>query len=116
MRTWYGLRVLRILASRRALAIVAGAIAISAVFACSSILGLTDYHEVSDGGPAPTDAGGSCDVDLHKVCYPCTPTTNEQFLNSCSGADCVPFDDKRVTKLLADGGLPPAPPGGDGSI
>ena len=91
----------------------------AAIAACSSLLGLGDYHEVTtstDGGSA-SDASGSCDVDLGKACYPCTPTTNEQFLNACSGADCVPFDDgKRDKNLLADGGLPPAPPGGDGGV
>jgi hypothetical protein len=82
--------------------------------ACTGLLGLGDYHEVST--PSATDAGGGCDVDLTKTCYACAPTNNEQFLNSCGSGDCVPFDDKRVTKALADGGLPPAPPGGDGGI
>lgn len=82
---------------------------------CSSLLGLSDYHEtagpVSDGGPLGDGSAGSCaDVDLTQTCYACTPQTNAQFLNSCSSSDCVPFDDKtRVTMLLPDGGLPPVP-------
>jgi hypothetical protein len=52
----------------------------------------------------------SCDVDLASQCYPCTPTLNAQFLNACTSATCVPFDDTtRVTHLLPDGALPPLP-------
>jgi hypothetical protein len=62
---------------------------------------------------AGTDASGdvtNCDVDLGSQCYPCAPTTVIQFLNACTSATCVPFDDvTRVTGLLPDGALPPLP-------
>jgi hypothetical protein len=60
-----------------------------------------------DAGAAPTagaDSGGSggvdggeggaasCEPQGDLDCYPCAPTTNEQFLNQCSDAECSPFD------------------------
>jgi hypothetical protein len=76
----------------------------------------------SDGGASMGDAGSdasagdadasdaaSCSVDLATQCYPCAPATQPQFLNACTSAPCVPFDDTRVTLLLPDGGLPPLP-------
>jgi len=44
-----------------------------------------------------------------RPCWACTPTTRDQFLNGCTNATCVPFDNGRVTKLPADGTLPPVP-------
>jgi hypothetical protein len=64
------------------------------------------------GAEAGTDASGdvtNCDVDLGSQCYPCAPTGGTQFLNACTSAMCVPFDDTRVTGLLPDGALPPLP-------
>jgi hypothetical protein len=68
----------------------------------------------SDASEGDADAGGSdaadaasCSVDLATTCYPCAPATQPQFLNACTSAACVPFDDTRVTLLLPDGGLPP---------
>ncbi len=70
----------------------------------------------SDASAGDADAGGSdaadaasCSVDLATRCYPCAPATQPQFLNACTSAACVPFDDTRVTLLLPDGGLPPLP-------
>jgi hypothetical protein len=64
-----------------------------------------------DAGTGGSDAadGASCSVDLATTCYPCAPATQPQFLNACTSAACVPFDDTRVTLLLPDGGLPPLP-------
>ena len=92
-------------------------VVVAATAACSTLLGLGDYHETPSSGPsdAQADTLACGDVDLTKQCYACAPQTNAQFLNSCTGATCVPFDDSRVTKLLPDGGLPPVP-AGDGSI
>ena len=60
-----------------------------------------------DAGAAPTagaESGGSggvdggeggavsCEPQGELDCYPCAPTTNEQFLNQCSDAECSPFD------------------------
>lgn len=45
-----------------------------------------------------------------RPCYQCKqPKTVAQFANACTSAACTPFDDKRLTKLTADGGLPPLP-------
>jgi hypothetical protein len=60
-------------------------------------------------GGADAAEAASCSVDLATQCYPCAPATQPQFLNACTSAACVPFDDTRVTLLLPDGGLPPLP-------
>lgn len=76
--------------------------------------------DVDAGGPSASagDAAAdgsdaadvvSCSVNLATQCYPCAPATQPQFLNACTSAACVPFDDTRVTLLLPDGGLPPLP-------
>jgi len=63
---------------------------------------------VAMGGADAAEAA-SCSVDLATQCYPCAPATQPQFLNACTSAACVPFDDTRVTLFLPDGGLPPLP-------
>lgn len=108
---------------------MSGAFALSALFSygCSNVLGLDSYtfedslvsgsDAASDGrtlddAAPPVDAGAdaSCQADLRLQCYPCEPTTTEQFLNSCTEAACIPFDRGRLKALLlADGGLPPLP-------
>jgi hypothetical protein len=46
-----------------------------------------------------------------RSCFSCTPKVTGDFHNACTDATCSPFDDqKRDTKLTADGGLPPLPP------
>ena len=112
---------------------------------CTTILGLSDYavHPVRDAGPdvvvdaaeidvrSPVDASAmdvadaldastdvvSCDIDPAVQCFPCMPSAPLEFLNGCTAATCVPFDDStRLANLLSDGGLPPLPPfdgGGD---
>ena len=106
------------------LLVVAGGAAV----ACNSLLGLTDFEVTPDpveAGKSETsvpdlDATTGCvdgqtsDVDLKVECYPCNPLTNEQLLNACSGAQCISFDNKRITSLLPDGGLPALPPPLDG--
>ncbi len=96
------------------------------VLACNSILGLGDFAVTPDPAdamdeqvPAAGD-GGTCpdsgvsNADLTAVCYPCNPLTTEQLLNACTGAQCIPFDRARLTKLLPDGKLPELPPDLDG--
>jgi hypothetical protein len=108
--------------------------------ACDTVLGLSHYTfrgdesdgetsdasasdasapGAADGATALADASGdatTCNVDLTVQCYPCVPKVTAQFLNACTNAACVPFDDsKRVTHLLADGGLPPLPANDGGS-
>jgi hypothetical protein len=67
------------------------------------------FDDASDDGAS--DSAPSCDVDLTVQCYACAPTETPQFLNACTNASCVPFDDpSRLANLLPDGGLPPLPP------
>ena len=95
------------------------------LLACNAILGLTSFEVIPDGVDAAdeqamTEAGATCeggqtaDVDLKVVCYPCTPLVTEQLLNACTGAQCIPFDRARLTRLLPNGDLPPLPPDPDG--
>lgn len=43
-------------------------------------------------------------------CFGCAPVKPQDFQNACTEASCAPFDDaERLTKLTADGGLPPLP-------
>jgi hypothetical protein len=61
----------------------------------------------AEAAPCGTEAGR---------CYPCTPTTPIEFLNACTSAACIPFDNAtRLTRLLPDGGLPPLPSADAGS-
>lgn len=95
-----------------------------ALTGCTNLIGLTGFSTRADGGAAgqadpgaeaeASDAGpdaasdASCSDDA--TCYACAPTTTPQFLNACTGATCVPFDDVgRLTLLLPDGALPPLP-------
>src|SRR5579872_1909651 len=125
--------------SRTRLRLAVGAAAGLAPASCTAILGLGDYavHPVRDAGQdvavdaaeidarSPVDASPkdvadapdistdviSCDVDLTVQCFPCAPRAPLEFLNGCTAATCVPFDDStRLANLLPDGGLPPLPP------
>jgi hypothetical protein len=94
--------------------LVAFATVALAFLACNGLLGLGDFA-VSDADDGGTCADGqTSDADLAVVCYPCNPLTPAQLLNACTGAQCLPFDRARLTKLLPDGGLPPLPPDPDG--
>lgn len=43
-------------------------------------------------------------------CFRCTPDAGSEFLNACTDASCVPFDNaKRLTNSTADGKLKPLP-------
>jgi len=107
---------------------IAAATAAAATGGCSPVIGLEGYSThtetvdrgegtaAGDGGAdgfaeAAADGTAGCDVDLTTQCYACAPTEMPQFLNACTNAACVPFDDvKRLTHLLPKGGLPPLPP------
>ena len=52
----------------------------------------------ADGSCAPGDGG----------CISC-PTTSAEIINRCTTASCARFERTRLTRLLADGGLPPLP-------
>jgi hypothetical protein len=109
--------MMRDVRAKRVVGVVIFGTILALFFGCSAVLGLGDYNV------GPTDSGldanpdqtgepeggeAGCGVDITKVCYPCDPTTNEQFLNSCPDNNCIPFDSTRLTGLLLpDGGLPP---------
>ena len=98
------------------------------MFACNSLLGLSDFEvtpEPTEAGGGDTsmpigDGGGGCadgqtsDVDLKLECYPCNPLTAQELLNACTSAQCIPFDRARLTNLLPTGELPPLPVDLDG--
>lgn len=65
----------------------------------------------SDGYCTPaTNAGCEKVADSGITCFSCPPMAGLDFENACTNAACEPFDDqKRVTKLTADGGLPALP-------
>jgi len=46
----------------------------------------------SNVGGASSTSTAPCTHDPTKTCYECTPTTNDQILEACSGATCYPFD------------------------
>jgi hypothetical protein len=97
------------------------------VSGCSVVLDSGRYHAVGDADSGTETDGEAftsgdvaadvenCNVDLTTQCFPCAPTTSVQFLNACTSASCVPFDDTtRLTNLLPDGALPPLPSAGAG--
>jgi hypothetical protein len=60
----------------------------------------------TSGSTTSSSAGGTGGAG---GCFPGTPTTNDQFLNSCNGQTCQHYDNSQLTKLSTDGGLPPLP-------
>jgi len=42
-------------------------------------------------------------------CYACAPKSDVDFLNGCTEARCVPFDNRRLRNLAPDGMLKPLP-------
>ena len=56
-----------------------------------------------------TGTGGQQNCDGPNGCYNCAPTTNDQFLNACTDATCVPFDNERRLPRYNGGDLPPIP-------
>lgn len=71
-----------------------------------------DIPDASAPTDAPSSDAGAADASCVSDggCYACPPTTPTQFLNQCTTAACAPFDNRaRLTRLLADGGLPPLP-------
>lgn len=61
---------------------------------------------VSETVADSTDASWNPDSG---VCYPGDPTTDIQFLDKCTSATCIPYDNSKLTKLGAGGTLPPLP-------
>ncbi len=84
----------------------------------------TDASAAGSGGSSPGSGGSSgtggteqsdaaqdittCEYD--GGCYPCAPSTMDQWLNACTTASCIPFDNKaRLPLLQQNGTLPPLP-------
>ena len=61
---------------------------------------------VSETVADSTDASWDPDSGL---CFPGDPTTDIQFFDKCTSATCIPYDNKKLTKLNADGTLPALP-------
>lgn len=57
---------------------------------------------VTNQGCNEKDANGN-------PCFSCPPTSDKEFHNGCTDAQCTPFDNSRLTKLNTDGSLPPLP-------
>lgn len=78
----------------------------------------TNVDGGGEGGPGDGGSEGATDASCQgrDGCFCGTPTTNEQFLNQCTTAECIPFDncDKLGT---CDGGFPGTvtPEGGSAS-
>lgn len=79
----------------------------------------TDTNPGADTGPGtdtggdttPGDSGGDTkpwDPDSG-VCFPGTPTKDVEFLNACTSATCIKYDNKKLKHLKSDGTLPPLP-------
>jgi hypothetical protein len=78
---------------------------------CSDAMKCTSDAECTngvckDGFCAPIE----CNSQLNGVpCYQCKPSKPLEFENACTSAQCTPFDRTRLTKIGADGKLPPLP-------
>jgi hypothetical protein len=78
-----------------------------ATAACNSILGFSSYRIDSDAGLTPEASAdtqseqASVEGGTQDACL--TPTDRPSFESACTGAQCTPFDNGRVT--FADGGL-----------
>jgi hypothetical protein len=105
------------IAMRRLALILALAVGLAA--GCNAIFGISDYSVVDDAsaGDGANDSGEAavnCDNfdPSTGVCYPspCPPKTDPEFLNACTGSQCIPFDDtKRIPGYSPDGSLPLVP-------
>jgi hypothetical protein len=65
--------------------------------------------DVANGVCVPrASTGTSCEGP--DGCWACAPENQEQFLNACTDAECVPYDNAQLEGLLLeDGSLPPVP-------
>jgi len=58
---------------------------------------------------ADAGAGGAAGCSGKNGCFACAPKTDPDFLNGCTDARCVPFDNRRLRNLTPDGMLKPLP-------
>lgn len=62
----------------------------------------------SSGGGGGGAGGGGCVGE--DGCFACAPSAQAEFLNACTDAACVPYDNAQIEDLLLeDGSLPPVP-------
>ena len=63
------------------------------------------------GGSGAGGAGGGAAPLCREAdgCHACL-TASAGFLNACTDGTCLPFDNRRVTRLGSDGSLAPLPP------
>ena len=111
--------------------VVAAVLAASALAAgCNAIFGVDGYtvgdRDASADGASDVsnDSPASCEnYDAASgMCFPCAPDPANQatFLNKCTSATCVPFDDKLRVPDYKGGPLPvvqiPVDSGSDGGV
>lgn len=63
---------------------------------------------VPDSSTTTTTSSGGCEGP--DGCYACPPQTQVQFLEACTDAECIPYDNTQLEGLLEpDGSVPPVP-------
>ena len=84
---------------------------------CDTAGGVCVPREVAGPGSTGTGgggAGGSGSTGTGCVgpdgCYACAPDAQAEFLNACTDAACIPYDNTQLEGLLLeDGSVPPVP-------
>lgn len=114
-------RATRVRARATLLVLVAALIA----FGCNLVVGSYEYRDSAEGGSgeASVDGGGGetgCSDPTGnggRGCTRCPPVTTLDYLNSCTAAECSPFDNS-ARSVTAPGArpLPAAPPPPDGGV
>jgi hypothetical protein len=62
----------------------------------------------SGASSSASSGTGGCEGD--DGCFACEPTKQAEFLNACTNAACVPYDNAQLEGLLLpDGSVPPVP-------
>ena len=83
---------------------------------CDTAGGVCVAREVA--GPSSTGTGGggggsgstSTGCDGPDGCFACEPDSQVEFLNACTDAACIPYDNGQLEGLLLeDGSVPPVP-------
>jgi len=70
-------------------------------------------NDASDVGPESVAETGPPSCQGPNGCFQCAPTTDIEYANRCTEAQCKPFDNRaRLKRLLPDGGLLPLPEAG----
>lgn len=82
---------------------------------CDTAGGVCVAREVA--GPGSTGGGGAGGSGSSSTgcvgpdgCYACEPDAQVEFLNACTDAACIPYDNTQLAGLLLeDGSVPPVP-------